>query len=265
MYPINKTQQKLSRGEFVFGVGLSELRSPGVPRIFANLGFDFLWFDMEHSADGFETTCDQMWSARSAGITPLARVPDPVRFYISRVLDAGAQGVIVPRIETVDQVDSVVSFCRYPPVGTRGVAMGGRHVDFEPLADAKEGMAEANRQVLVGIQIETKLGLDRVDELVARPGIDLVFIGPSDLSVALDVPNVYDAPVMDEAFAKIIGAANANDVPVGVQGRNIELSARWMEQGVRFVVYGNAVMLLTQGGKQGISQLKQVAERMATN
>ena len=140
--------------------------------------------------------------------------------------------------------------------------MGGRHVDFEPLADAREGMAEANRQVLVGIQIETKLGLDRVDELVARPGIDLVFIGPSDLSVALDVPNVYEAPVMDEAFAKIIRAANSHDVPVGVQGRNIELSQRWMEQGVRFVVYGNAIMLLTQGGKQGISQLKQVAEQI---
>jgi len=259
MYPVNKTKEKLLRGEYVFGVALSDIRGITLPSIFANLGFDFLFMDMEHSADSFESMCDMIWTARCAGITPIPRVPDPVRFYISRPLDAGAQGVVVPRIETVEQVDAVVGFCRYPPVGDRGAALGGRHIDYKPTADPKRTLEEANEQVLVGIQIETAKGLERVDDLVARPGVDLVFIGPQDLSVALGMPNAYTAPEMDRAIERIVVAAGRRGIPVGIQGRNVELAGRWMEMGVRFVVFANAVMLLTQAARAGIEALREIS------
>ena len=264
MYPINQTKAKLRNGEFVFGVAISDVKGITLPHIFASLGFDFLFFDMEHSADGFEPMCDMVWTSRQAGITPIPRVPDPVRFYISRPLDAGAQGVVVPRVETVEQVDEIVSFCRYPPQGTRGVALGGRHLDYRNLPDHGKVMQEANEEVLVGIQIETTAGLDRVEELSARPGVDLLFIGPQDLSVALGVPSQYGSPKMDRAIEKIVAAGRRNNVPIGIQGRNIELAANWMDLGVRFIVFGNVVLLLKQAAGQGIQQLREHSARIAT-
>jgi 2-keto-3-deoxy-L-rhamnonate aldolase RhmA len=264
-YPLNLTKRKLLGGEFVFGVSISEMRSIALPRIFAGLGYDFLFFDMEHSADGFETTCDMVWASRAAGITPIVRVPDPERFYISRVLDAGAQGVIVPRVETVEQVDRIVGYCRYPPEGDRGAAFGGRHSDFQPAADPRALMRQANEEVLAGIQIETVPGLERVQALASRPGVDLLFIGPQDLSVALDVPNQYEAPIMDDAIRRIIAEARRNGLPVGVQGRNAQLAGRWMAEGVRFVVFGSTVMLLTQAAKTGIGDLRAISAKLDRN
>lgn len=262
MYPINKTKQKLRNGEFAFGVSLSDISGITLPHIFASLGFDFLFFDMEHSADGFNTMCDMVWASRCAGITPIPRAPDSVSFYISRPLDAGAQGIVVPRIETVEQVQKVVGYSRYPPLGERGAAFGGRHMNYQPARDLRETMDEANEQVLLAIQIETTAGVERVEELAAQPGIDLIFIGPQDLSVALGVPGEYNSPKMDKVFDRIIAAAARNGLPVGVQGRNIELSARWMEQGIRFVVFGSAMMLLTQAAREGMARLNEVGEKL---
>ena len=257
MYPPNLTKQKLRDGEFVFGISPAEMQSITLPRILAGLGYDFLFFDMEHSASGFETICNQVWTSRSAGITPIVRVPDPERFYVSRVLDAGAQGVIVPRVETVEQVDRIVGYCKYPPAGDRGAALGGRHSDFQPMADPRAAMLEANDQVLVGIQIETLLGLQRVDELAGRPGVDLLFIGPQDLSIALDAPNRWEAPILDDAIQRVVAAGQACGVAVGIQGRTTALSERWMGHGVRFVVYGTTLMLLVDAAKGGIKELRR--------
>lgn len=259
MYPPNKTKQKLRKGDVVLGISLAEMRSMALPRILAGVGYDFLFFDMEHSAEGFETTCDLVWSSRSAGITPIVRVPEVERFYISRVLDAGAQGVIVPRVETIEQVDLIVGFCRYPPDGDRGVALGGRHTDFQPLGDPRAAMAQANEEVLVGIQIETLPGLQHVHELAARPGVDVLFVGPQDLSVALDVPNEWEAPVMDDAIRRVVTAAEKYGVTVGIQGRNVELSSRWMAEGVRFIVVGSTVLLIAQAARAGVNELRALS------
>jgi 2-keto-3-deoxy-L-rhamnonate aldolase RhmA len=260
VYPRNLTKQKLRNRECVFGISLAEMRSLTLPKIFAGLGYDFLFFDMEHSADGFETICDLVWASRAAGITPIVRVPDPERFYISRVLDAGAQGVIVPRIETVQQVDLVTGFCRYPPDGDRGAALGGRHADFQPLRDPRAAMKQANDEVLIGIQIETLPGLQRVQELASRPGLDMLFVGPQDLSVALGIPNEWEAPALEDAIRRVVAAAESSGLAVGIQGRNAALSARWMAQGVRFVVFGSTLMLLTEGARAGITDLRRAAE-----
>ena len=262
MYPRNLTKQKLRDGEFVFGISPAEMHSIALPRIFAGLGYDFLFFDMEHSAAGFETICNLVWASRSAGITPIVRVPDPERFYISRVLDAGAQGIIVPRVETVEQVDRIVGFSRYPPEGDRGAALGGRHTDFQPMSDPRAGMQEANNEVLVGIQIETLLGLQQVHALASRPGVDLLFVGPQDLSIALDVPNQWHAPVLDEAIQRVAAAGQACGVAVGIQGRTTALSARWMGHGVRFLLFGTTLMLLTEAAGAGLKQLREASTRI---
>ncbi len=118
-------------------------------------------------------------------------------------------------------------------------------------------MKQANDEVLVSIQIETRLGLQRVQELASRPGVDVLFVGPQDLSVALDVPNQWEAPVMDDAIRRVVDAAERSGVVVGIQGRNAELASRWMAEGVRFVVMGTTLMLLTEAASKGINELRK--------
>lgn len=257
MYPQNATKRKLRNGEPVFGMSLTEMSSPAIPRVLAELGYDFVFLDMEHSAEGFDSICNVVWASRCAGLTPLVRVPDTERFYISRVLDAGAQGVIVPRVETVQQVDAIVSYCRYPPHGTRGVALGGRHTDFRPLGDPRAAMEQANNEVLVSIQIETLPGLKRVHELAARAGVDVLFVGPQDLSVALDLPNEWNSAVLTDAIRTVVAAARATGTMVGIQGRTVELSTRWMAEGARLLVLGTTLMLLAEGARNRITELRK--------
>ncbi|HZQ90936.1 MAG TPA: aldolase/citrate lyase family protein [Terriglobales bacterium] len=259
VYPRNVTKQKLKNGEHVFGISIGEMRSITLPKILAGLGFDFLFLDMEHGAEGWETISELVWASRCAGIAPIVRVPDTERFYISRALDIGAQGVIVPRVETGEQVDTIVGYCKYPPEGDRGAALGGRHSEFQPIGDPRTAMQQANDEILVCIQIETLPGLNRVEELASRPGVDVLFVGPQDMSIALGFPNEWKSAALDEAIRKVVSAAERTNRQVGIQGRNVELSTRWMGYGVRFVVFGSTLMLLTEAARAGMQDLRRVA------
>jgi 2-keto-3-deoxy-L-rhamnonate aldolase RhmA len=255
-FPINRTKQLLRQGACAYGMSVHDIRGISIPHVFAQIGYDNLFFDMEHSPDGFGPLCDMMWSCRRSGITPIVRVADPERFFLSRCLDAGAQGVIVPRVETVEQVDAIVSYCRYAPVGTRGIALGGRHMDYLPPGDWHETMREANEQVFVGIMIETPQGLEAVEAIAARPGIDNLFIGPADLSHAVGTPGDLLSPAMDAAIARIVTAAKKNGLTLGIQGVNAELSTHWMKMGVRYFLLGNVMIMMRQASLQAITQLK---------
>ena len=261
-FPVNQTKRKLLKGEYVYGMSIHDIRGISIPHIFAQMGYDSLFFDMEHSPDDFGPMCDMIWSCRRSGITPIVRVADPERFFLSRCLDAGAQGVIVPRVETVEQVDQIASYCRYTPQGTRGIALGGRHLDYQNVSDWEQTMKEANEQVLVGIMIETPAGMEALDALAARPGIDMLFIGPADLSVAVGTPGELTSPEMDRAVKKIISAARRNGLTAGIQGVNVELSTHWMKMGVLYFLYGNIVTMIRLSSQQGITQLKEAAKRI---
>jgi 2-keto-3-deoxy-L-rhamnonate aldolase RhmA len=258
----NNTKRKLAAGECVFGIAISELKSPVVARVFADLGYDFLFFDMEHSTYSVETVADLVWSCRTANITPIVRVPDAERFYISRALDWGAQGIIVPRVESVEQVASIVSYGRYPSLGTRGVALGGRHLDYQSPADFGETIDSLNREILLGIQIETKVAVDRVDQIVACPGIDLVMVGPADLSVSLGVPYELESPVFEGAMQKIVTTCQEHNVPVGLQSGSLDFPRKWMRRGCRYIMLGNDMLCLSLEAARRIEVVKSEIDKI---
>lgn len=261
-YPVNVTKRKLRQGKPVFGIAMSDFSGISLPHVLAQLGFESLFFDMEHSPDDFGSVCDLIWSARRSGITPMVRVQDPERFFLSRALDAGAQGVIVPRVETVEQVDRIVSFCRYPPLGTRGVALGGRHMDYASSQDWNETMKAANNEVLVAVMIETAAGLHALDSIASRPGIDMLFIGPADLSAAVGTPGHFRSPQVDDAIARIVDAARRNNLLVGVQGGTPEMCIHCMGLGVRHLFLGNVMGLVRQAGQRAVAEVRQAAEAL---
>ena len=160
----NKVRAILSAGGTAFGTMIGEVRSPAIALIFANAGFDFIFVDMEHGAFNLETAADIIRTARLTGMTALVRAPDAQYHLISRLMDAGAEGVMVPRVETREAVETVVSAVRYPPEGVRGLSTSKGHNDYRS-APSLEFIRQANRENLVILQIERRV----LQDILQRP------------------------------------------------------------------------------------------------
>jgi 2-keto-3-deoxy-L-rhamnonate aldolase RhmA len=250
----NKVKRALKRGETVFGTMIQEVRSPSIAQILAVAGFDFFFIDMEHGPYSIESVADIIGAARLAGIAPFVRVPDLDYYLLSRPLDAGAQGLMVPRVDTPDQVRKMVSYMKYPPVGERGCAVVRGHSDFrsEPV---KEFIEWANQESLVIVQIESKMAIDHIEEMVSIPGVDVALIGPNDLSISLGIPGETSHPSEIAAIEKMVAACNKHGVAAGIHLGNVDQLKDWMKKGMRFITYSSDLNFLL-GSRQGVQTLR---------
>ncbi|HSG89672.1 MAG TPA: aldolase/citrate lyase family protein [Pseudomonadales bacterium] len=195
------------------------------------LGFDWVCIDMQHGCMGYESAVQLIRAADLKGVTPVVRVPWNEPGIIGRVLDAGALGLIVPMIEGADDARAVVDAARYPPLGRR--SFGPTRVG---LRDGRDYFATANDRVAVIPMIETRGALDQIDAIVAVPGVDAVFIGPYDLSVALGLPpgeNDGEA-AFDDALARVVAACAAAGKGAAILSGGAR-GARRVEQGFTIV------------------------------
>jgi len=255
----NPIKDKLAAGEPVFGISLMEFQSSGWPTVFAQCGFDFLFVDMEHSTRSIDRIGSMIWTCLHSGIDPVVRVPSPQRFFISRVLDAGARTLIVPRVEEPDQVDRIVRYALYPPEGDRSLAGSGRNFGLQPQSDLRRATRESNHRILIGIQIETRRGVDNIESLLGRPGVGMVFVGPSDLSLTMGIPGRFDHPDFTAALKTIAEATRRHGHVLGMQSMNVEFSKRMMTMGLRFVCCGSGIGLIRRYGAQVALELRENA------
>ena len=203
--PAHKLRQAIAEDRPVLGTFLVELVGPAVVNALADAGFDFVMIDNEHgnqSAHEIETMIEVGYQA---GICVLMRPPSGQRDLMTRWLDAGAGGVLVPAISTMEQVEQVVRVTKYRPVGQRGVHLFRGHTRHRPV-DAATFIEEANADLLTLIQIELAAALDIVDRIAATEGVDGLYIGPGDLAVDLGVPGQWNSPKLHEAFRTVAAA-----------------------------------------------------------
>ncbi len=252
----NKVREKLNNGETVFGTMIQELRSPAVPLIFANAGFDFVFIDMEHGAHNMETVADMIKVARLAGITPFVRVPDLQYHLISRCLDAGAQGFMVPRIETREQAEKAVSYSKYPPLGDRGCSINKGHNNYKG-DDLISFVKNANEENFVILQIERKAAIDDLENILSVEGVDGAILGPNDMAVSYGVPNDLDSRLMEEIFMKVIDAGKKFGVYTGMHIGNLQKLVEWKNKGMRIITYNTDIGFLNSGAALGIKELKR--------
>lgn len=232
----NRTKEALKRGEVVVGTMISEVRSPKIPQMLATAGFKFVVIDTEHGSYSSAETAELIVGCRAAGIDPIVRVADSQYFHLAQPLDWNAVGVLVPHVESKAQAEEIVKACKYFPQGERGMAQRLANGDFAP-GDAGQYMAEANAVVMVIVQIETARGVEKVDEILSVPGIDAVFIGPTDLSASLGIPNQFDHPKFIAAYQRIIDSCLAHGVAPGAHLFDLESLKKWTAKGMTFVGY----------------------------
>src|SRR5580704_14970800 len=198
----NTVKQALAEGKLQLGTGFGQLRSPEVAKILAAAGFHWAFIDTEHGGFDLETVQDICRTSVMVGLSPIVRVGDLQYSLVARALDCGAQGVIFPRVESVELLERAVSWTKFPPVGIRGFGLAATHLGYER-ATIPQILEHMNQNVMVVLQIETKLAVDRRDELLSVPGIDAVLIEPVDLSLSLGVPGDFEHPKMIRAMESV--------------------------------------------------------------
>jgi 2-keto-3-deoxy-L-rhamnonate aldolase RhmA len=235
----------LREGKPAMGVTIT-VNSVDVAAHAANLGFDFLWIEMEHSPITLETVRNIVLATRGLKAVPLARVPVNELWTAKRVLDAGVLGVIFPFTSTPELARQAAAACKYPPAGRRG--SGARLAAFRwPAPQSYYDFADEN--VLVIVNIEEAEALGNIDAIAATPGIDVIFIGTSDLSFSLGLRGQQDHPKVHEAVAKIVAAAKKHNKILGTLAGNPDQTKKYIEQGFLFFQASTDLGLMAVGAR----------------
>jgi 2-keto-3-deoxy-L-rhamnonate aldolase RhmA len=228
---MNPFRQRLKDGDVLLGQMVLELFSPGIGPMLAACGLDFVIFDMEHGRCDITLLAEMVAACRGTGIYPIARVPDVNYAPLSRALDVGARGVMVPRVETRAQAEDIVSQLKYAPAGRRGVALGIAHDLY--CAGGPECFAQANDESCVIVMVETVKAFENLDDIVSVPGIDIVWVGHYDLTVSMGIPTQFDHPRCLAAMDALLSACARYNVAAGFLPPTAEAAAHWIEKGFR--------------------------------
>jgi 2-dehydro-3-deoxyglucarate aldolase/4-hydroxy-2-oxoheptanedioate aldolase len=243
----------LKEGKTVLGCALSQFRSPEVPQLYAAAGLDWGFIDTEHGCFDVETVQDLVRTALLTPLTPIVRVADLQYSLVARALDMGAEGIILPRMESPELLEKAVSWTKFPPQGVRGYGLTSPQVGYKDHS-FEEIIRHLNENILVVLQIETVPAMERCDELLSVPGVDVVMIGPSDFSIALGVAGQFEHPKLVESIMRVVECSRRHGVYAGIQTRSVALARFWKQRGMQFIGCGNDIVLLWQKAREMVQQ-----------
>ena len=248
----NRMKQKLLAGLPAFGVSVM-FPSPHVADMIGRLGFDWVLIDCEHGSISVESVELMVLAAEAAGITPIARPSVNSFEAIGQLLDRGVMGVQVPHVNTAEDAQRAVSAVKYYPLGDRGLAAGVRSAAYgfdQTMSDYAE---EANRETLVCVQLEEGKAVKNVEDILTVEGVDVFFVGPSDLSQSLGFPGRPDTPEVREAMEHVFSTVRAAGRMSGSAG-NAAATRQYLDQGVTYL-YTHLTTLLSSGSKAFLDEV----------
>ena len=251
----NPLKEKLLAGASAYGLFAFEFFTPGLAQIAKEAGAECVLFDMEHSGAGIDTIKQQLAYCRGLDIAPFVRVPTHQYHFVARALDAGALGIMVPMVETVQQARDIVSWTRYPPKGRRGAVLGAAHDDYTG-GSMKEKFASLNERCFVMLQIETEVGVGNVEEIAAVPGVDSICIGYADLSNFLGVPGDLKHPKYLDAVRRIAAAAVKHGHVLATAAPNAVFAKEYVQLGFRLIFFGTDAHLMQSALAERIAAMK---------
>lgn len=247
LVPIQQFREKLQAGRLCVGCGIT-LADPVVTEVIA-ASTDFLWIDLEHSHLDIQTVLSHLMAARIRQVPGIVRVRDSDVASIKPILDIGADGVIVPQMQSAAEARTVVETCRYAPQGKRGI--GPRRASDYGRIDLVDYIAAANEQIFVAVQVENVDALAEIDEIVSIEGLDSVVIGPVDLSHSLGYTNQLDHPRVVEAMRTIVDKTTAAGKFAGIgMGSDESFAAKAVKMGVHWLQCGDDFQFLAAGVDQ---------------
>jgi 4-hydroxy-2-oxoheptanedioate aldolase len=246
-------RERALAGETLFGLFL-DLGSPIAAELASRAGYDWLVIDLEHGAGTEADLLGLIHAVEAGGATALVRPQSGERLRIGRALDMGARGIVVPRLNSADEAREAVTFLRYPPQGGRGVALRARGADLGAITHDRVG--EVNRRIVGLVQIESTGALADADAIAAIDGVDVLFVGPADLSHSLGVPGRFAEPVYREALATVLAACKAHGKAAGILLYDTGVIPAYLDQGFTFVGIGADAAFVGDGATRALAAVK---------
>ena len=251
----NNVKQVLKQGGVAIGTMVFEFNTAGIGSIIAAAGADFAIFDMEHTGWSVETVRSLIATSKMTSLVPMVRVPANQYPFISRVLDVGAMGIMVPMVENSEQALHVVQCAKYPPLGRRGAAFGIAHDDYK-MGDVAEEMRLTNQEILIIAQIETAQGVENVEKIAAVDGIDVLWIGHFDLTASMGIPGQFDHPNYLSAVDRVLEAGQLYGKAIGFMASSVEEGQTLLEKGFRCLAYWGDLWIYSSALAKAIAILR---------
>jgi 2-keto-3-deoxy-L-rhamnonate aldolase RhmA len=252
----NRALDRLNKDEVSLGVGVRLARSVEIAKMMRASDFDWLFIDLEHGSLALETVSQISIAAADNNIAPIVRVPTGQWDIASRALDGGAQGIVMPHIDSADDAREAVRRLRFPPVGHRATLGGLPQYDYLP-AKASQVAAEINAITLLAPMIESPGAVENAEAIAAVEGIDVLFIGANDLAEGMGISGRLDDPRIADAVAEVARAAAAQGKHAGIGGiGDAALMRRYIGMGMRFILGGNDFAFMMAAAKQRAKVLR---------
>ncbi len=244
----SRVKAKLNRGEPVLIVTL-HLTDPSVFELTSLMGFDGIWMDMEHHTYSLETGAGLMRATRVGGSDIIARPAKGEFMRMQRMLEAGAQGIMYPRCDDAQEAAEVVAWAKFPPQGKRGCDGGNPDMPYltMPLVPY---LKQANEETFIMIQIEQPHTIDHVEQIAAVDGVDVLFIGPGDLSIQSGVPGQFNHELMQQAIRKVARAAKNHGKHWGCPSMSCEQTQQLLDLGARFICHSADIIMIKNSLEQ---------------
>ena len=252
----NKTLRLLHSGGVVLGMGVQQVNNVNIAALAKRCGFDFLFIDMEHAPLDMSAAGNIAAAALPQEIAGIVRVAGKGAQTISRLLDSGAQGIVVPHVDTPAEAAAAVRACKYAPAGLRSFLGMQPHFSYDdvPIEDA---MRMANEQILLAVMVESPEAIANVEAIAAVPGVDVVMIGTNDLAMEKGIAGQVGHPEIEAAYRRVIEACRTHGKFPGMGGvSDPVLMARYIDMGMRFILSGNDTDLLIAGGSARVAALR---------
>ncbi|KAL4798511.1 Pyruvate/Phosphoenolpyruvate kinase-like domain-containing protein [Aspergillus venezuelensis] len=226
-------------------------------------GFHAAFIDMEHSANDFQNIAQLILACNAVGVSPVVRAPSKSHWHVSRILDAGAAAVVVPHVDSVEEVKELVKHAKYGPLGTRGSANNQPILNFQNVPTRVQNEL-LNRKTMLIPMVETPAAVEQVEEYLAVEGCDGILIGSNDLCFDMEIPGQYDNPIYLDAVDKIVLAGKKAGKPIGIGGigHRLDLLERWFAMGATWSLSAGDSGILQAGMKKTTQNYEEISSRV---
>ncbi len=254
-------KQKLDANELILCLSISQARTVDIPMMAAACGFDAIYVDLEHTATSLETTSMLCAAAVGFGLIPMVRVPSHDHQYMTRVIDTGAMGVIVPHVDTREQAEHIVDTCKFPPIGHRSISGPNPVTRYRPMS-VSENVEYLNQQTILTAMLETPEAIEQADAIASVPGLDMILIGTHDLTAEMGILGQFGHESFARAMETAAAACKKHGVVMGIAGiQDLELLGDLVAQGVRFISAGTDAGFFMEAARARAGKLRSILVR----
>lgn len=257
---MNSLKTMLKDKRVLVGMTMQHVTTPWLAKLYKNSGTDFVYIEYEHSFMNEAELASFVLSCRAYGLPVVAKVPECSRTHVAKLLECGVVGIQLPWTESREQIDRLVSYVKFPPVGIRAVAPGMGNCDYNTQTSGRELIETGNRETVVLAHVETRTGIDNLDAILTHPQVDILFLGMYDLSTSYGQPGNFTHGDVVRAVEKALAAAQKHGKVAGMYVPDAKTAATWISKGFRFFETASEVDFIDNGARQLVQQFRAVSQ-----